>query len=84
MSVEGAYLRRYPAFDGLVRADTIRHIGRTVPPFPGTLVRFVPARPPIPEDAQLTRPVPHEAAACEDASRDMTAAVDDAIAAAVN
>jgi hypothetical protein len=35
ISVEGAYLRRYPAFDGLVRADTIRHIGNPCRPFPG-------------------------------------------------
>lgn len=60
VQVEGAYLRRYPTVEGLVRADTIRHVGRSVPPYPKMIVRFVPARPPS------------------------AAAVDDAIAAAVN
>jgi hypothetical protein len=81
--VEGAYLRRYPTFEGLVRADTIRHIGRSVPPFPGTLVRFVPARPRIPAAPIATRPIPHEQAN-GDASAESTAAINDAIAAAVN
>lgn len=56
--VEGAYLRRVPLYDGLVRADTIRHVGSTILPYPGTLVRFVPARPPIAPVAASARPVP--------------------------
>lgn len=61
--VEGAYLRRVPLYEGLVRADTIRHVGSTILPYPGTLVRFVPARPPIAPVAATARPVSHVKAA---------------------
>jgi len=83
VTVEGAYLRRYPAFEGLVRADTIRHVGSTFPPFPGTMVSFVPARPPITESAGAARPIPREQVGSAVPSRD-SAAVDDAITSAVN
>ena len=78
--VEGAYLRRCPLFEGLVRADTIRHVGRSVPPFSGTVVRFVPATPRVPESPTAMRPIPREDAG-SDSSQQSTTAVDDAIAA---
>lgn len=46
MQIEGAYLRRSRIVEGDVRADTIRHIGASVPPTTQTATsRIVPARP---------------------------------------
>lgn len=78
--VEGAYLRRFPAFEGLVRADTIRHVGSPTPLMNGTLVRFVP-RPPVPESS-APRPIPRERS--EHRAEAPTSGIDAAIAAAVS
>lgn len=81
--VEGAYLRRFPAFEGLIRGDTIRHVGGSVPPFPGTVVRFVPQTP-ITEPADAARPVPHAQADATSGAATSRSAIDAAVAAAMN
>lgn len=82
--VEGAYLRRFPAFEGLIRGDTIRHVGGSVPPFPGTVVRFVPQTPRITEPADAARPVPHAQADATSGATTFRSAIDAAVAAAVS
>ncbi len=82
--VSGAYLRRYPAFEGLVRAHTIRHVGGSIPPYPGTLIQFVPARPRVTEGVAGARPIPHEQADTASNAAASSSMIDDAIAAAVN
>jgi len=57
--IEGAYLRRQTPYEGLVRADTIRHVGMAPPPFTGTPVSFVPKVPPAADPRSDARPVPH-------------------------
>lgn len=82
VQVEGAYMRcRQAAAEELVRADTIRHIGRSVPPYAGARVVFVP-RPPRAEDADPSRPTPHQHADDERSSAS-EAVVDDALTAAL-
>ena len=81
VQIEGAYLRRYPAVEGLVRADTIRHVGRSIPPYPGTLVRFVPADPPRVGTITGARP-PHDLAG-DNHSQTSEEIVENAIAAAL-
>ena len=78
--VEGAYLRRIPVFEGLVRADTIRHVGSTVLPYTGTFVRFVPAKSRVASPAASDRPSPY----AESVDERTTSDVDAAIAAHVN
>jgi len=82
--VSGAFLRRYPAFEGLVRAHTIRHVGGAIPPYPGTLIRFVPAKPRVTEGVRAARPIPHGQAETASASAASSSMIDEAIAAAVN
>jgi len=80
VQVEGAYLRRrLAAAEELVRADTIRHVGRSVPPYPEARVAFAP-RPP--RDADTSRPTPHEHAD-DERSHAQAAVVDDALTAAL-
>ena len=45
VQIDGAYLRRAPAVEGLVRADSVRHIGRPTPPHVAIEVPW-PTRPP--------------------------------------
>jgi len=52
--IEGAYLRRYPAFEGIVRADMIRHVGTTIPPHPSVRARVTPE----PPERPVREPVP--------------------------
>jgi len=78
--VEGAYLRRSSPYEGLVRADMIRHVGRAVPPYFGTMVRFVPGAPPTPAAARpLAADADHRSAHAVKTAR----VIADAIAAAV-
>jgi hypothetical protein len=82
VQIEGAYLRRSRMVEGDVRADTIRHIGRSVPPTQhfSTPVRFVPTRPPA-ESTHGSRPTPQEWEDDENSSSEAT--VDEALAAAL-
>jgi hypothetical protein len=73
--IEGAYLRRHTPYEGLIRADAIRHVGAALPPITGTMVSFVPKVPPVTAPPADVRPVPH--AQAEDPT---TSALDDAIA----
>ena len=57
--IEGAYLRRHAPYEGLVRADTIRHVGTALPPFTGTMASFVPKVPPVAAPRSDARPFPH-------------------------
>lgn len=60
VQIDGAYLRRAPAVEALVRADTIRHVGRPTPPQHVQLpAAFVPPRPSF--VAALNRSQSHEA-----------------------
>jgi hypothetical protein len=73
--IEGAYLRRQTPYEGLIRADTIRHVGTSLPPFTGTMVSFVPKVPPVTAPPSDVRPVPHT-----HAEGPTTSALDEAIA----
>jgi diphthamide synthase subunit DPH2 len=68
--------------EGDVRADTIRHIGRSVPPTQhfSDPVRFVPTRPPLAETAHGSRPTPQWE---DDENSSSGTAVDEADAAAL-
>jgi hypothetical protein len=57
VQIEGAYLRRSRMIEGDVRADTIRHIGRSAPPEPPFSIptRAVPPRPNVAETASRSR-----------------------------
>src|SRR5205823_5744541 len=81
VQIEGAYLRRSRMVEGDVRADTIRHIGRSVPPARhfSTPVRFVPTRPSLAETAHGSRPTPQEWEDDENSSSEAT--IDEALAA---
>jgi hypothetical protein len=82
VQVEGAFLRRRRATaEELVRADTIRHVGNSLPPSAGTPVRFVPEDPPR-GGTLRTVPSAHEYGTGK-RSHDFAAEVDDAIAAAL-
>jgi hypothetical protein len=65
--IEGAYLRRHAPYEGLIRADNIRHVGTVIPPFTGTIVSFVPRVPPVVAPRSDARPVPHAPAPSENA-----------------
>jgi hypothetical protein len=83
VQVEGAFLRRRrAAAEELVRADTIRHVGNSLPPSPGTPGRFVPADPPR-AGTLGTAPSAHEYTNGE-RPHAFAAEVDDAIAAALS
>lgn len=75
VQIDGAYLRRAPAVEALVRADTIRHIGRLAPP-PEPIDVTWPTRPPIADAAADVAPMTAELRA----ARASEAAVDDALA----
>jgi len=83
VQVEGAYLRRSRMVEGDVRADTIRHIGRSVPPTQhfSMPVRFVPTRPPLAETAHGSPPTPPEWE--DDENSSSGTAVDEALVAAL-
>jgi len=47
VQIEGAYLRRSQMVEAQVRADTIRHVGRSTPPHLAAPVKFAPTPPPL-------------------------------------
>jgi hypothetical protein len=78
VQIEGAYLRRSRIVEDDVRADTIRHIGASVPPTHVPTPRVVPKRP-ADGDAEHSRPLPD--AQHEEARSASDAEFDEALAA---
>ena len=84
VQIEGAYLRRSRMIEGDVRADTIRHIGRSVPPdMPFSIpTRAVPPRPKVAETASHSRRARRDLED-DERSEQSEAAVDAALATAL-